>query len=102
MDDKKLKNDLGKLLLKLEQLQEENHQKALEEKTQSIQVSSEDQAAALELLKDNTLIDRIKNDFNTLGIVGENTNVLTGYLAAVSRKLDRPLGRDDSIEFGSG
>jgi len=91
MDDKKLKNDLGKLLLKLEQLQEENHRKALENKAESIKISSEDQAVALELLKDKTLISRIKNDFNTLGVVGENTNVLTGYLAAVSRKLDRPL-----------
>jgi DNA primase len=91
MDDKKIKNDLGRLLLKLEQLQEENHQKALENKAESIQISSEDQAVALELLKDKTLIQRIKNDFITQGIVGEDTNALTGYLAAVSRKLDRPL-----------
>ncbi|ODS22420.1 hypothetical protein AB835_14230 [Candidatus Endobugula sertula] len=54
-------------------------------------MSSEDQAAALELLKDKQLIKRIKTDFTTLGIVGEDTNVLTGYLAAVSRKLDKPL-----------
>ena len=91
MDDKKVKNDLGRLLLKLEQLQEENHQKALENKAESVQISSEDQAAALELLKDKQLITRIKNDFITQGIVGEDTNALTGYLAAVSRKLDRPL-----------
>jgi DNA primase len=47
--------------------------------------------ARLLLLKDKTLIQRIKNDFITQGIVGEDTNALTGYLAAVSRKLDRPL-----------
>ena len=45
----------------------------------------------MELLKDKQLITRIKNDFITQGIVGEDTNALTGYLAAVSRKLDRPL-----------
>jgi hypothetical protein len=30
-------------------------------------------------------------DFATAGMVGEETNCLVGYLAAVSRKLDRPL-----------
>lgn len=91
MDDKKLKNDLGKLLLQLEKLQEENINKSLEKQAKTITVSNEDQAAALALLKRKDLIEVIKNDFNTLGVVGEDTNVLTGYLAAVSRKLDRPL-----------
>ena len=31
------------------------------------------------------------NDFDTWGLVGERTNKLTGFLAAVSRKLDKPL-----------
>jgi len=31
------------------------------------------------------------SDFDACGIVGERINKLTGYLAAVSRKLDRPL-----------
>jgi DNA primase catalytic core len=91
MDDKKIKNDIGRLLLKLEQLQEENINNSLEKQSETIAISNEDQAAALELLKDKTLITRIKNDFITQGIVGEDTNALTGYLAAVSRKLDRPL-----------
>ncbi|MCL0148984.1 DNA primase, partial [Klebsiella pneumoniae] len=30
-------------------------------------------------------------DFAAIGIVGEETNTLVGYLAAVSRQLDRPL-----------
>ena len=91
MDDKKLKTDVGKLLLKLEQLQEDNLNDANQKQSATVTVSDEEQQAALDLLKDRTLIDRIKNDFNTLGIVGEDTNVLTGYLAAVSRKLDKPL-----------
>ena len=91
IDDKKIKTDLGKVLLKLEQIQEANLNQALEDKKESIQISQDDQKKALELLKDPQLIQNIKNDFNTLGIVGEDTNVLTGYLAAVSRKLDKPL-----------
>ena len=91
IDDKKIKSDLGKLLLKLEQLQEQKINDTLEKKEDVIAISDEDQAAALALLKNKKLIDQIKTDFNTLGIVGEDTNVLTGYLSAVSRKLDKPL-----------
>ena len=43
------------------------------------------------LLKDPKLLDRILEDFSRCGVVGEETNKLTGYLAAVSRKLERPL-----------
>ena len=40
------------------------------------------------LLRDQNLFDRIVADF---AVVGERTNKLVGYLAAVSRKLDQPL-----------
>jgi hypothetical protein len=36
-------------------------------------------------------MDRIAADFTACGIVGEQTNTLVGYLACVSRLLDRPL-----------
>ena len=32
------------------------------------------------------------SDFARAGVVGEETNKLVGYLAGVSRKLDKPLG----------
>ena len=54
-------------------------------------MSAEDEAAALELLEDPTLLDRILADFERSGVVGEETNKLIGYLAAVSRKLEQPL-----------
>ena len=34
---------------------------------------------------------RIASDFTACGVVGEETNTLVGYLACVSRLLDRPL-----------
>ena len=34
---------------------------------------------------------RIAADFSRAGVVGEGTNALVGYLAAISRKLERPL-----------
>ncbi|VAW72518.1 DNA primase, phage associated, partial [hydrothermal vent metagenome] len=54
-------------------------------------LSNEAYQSALELLKDEKLLDRILEDFNACGVVGENTNKLVGYLACVSRKLDKPL-----------
>jgi DNA primase len=43
------------------------------------------------LLKAPDLVERIVSDMDRCGIVGESTNLLAGYLAAVSRKLDQPL-----------
>lgn len=45
----------------------------------------------MSLLKDKDLLNKILQDFNRAGVVGEQTNILVGYLAAVSRKLSKPL-----------
>jgi DNA primase len=86
-----VKADLGKVLLRLEQLQEEQIRAALEPKRKEVVLSDADRAAALDLLRDPHLVDRILADFQTCGVVGEQTNVLVAYLAAVSRKLNDPL-----------
>jgi hypothetical protein len=54
-------------------------------------LSEGERAAALELLQDPDLIGRIATDLAKVGIVGETSNGVVGYLAAVSRKLDQPL-----------
>ena len=81
-----IKADLGRVLLKLEMLQA-----AMDVPTAGVQMSAEDERAALELLGAPNLLDRIVADFAACGVVGEETNKLVGYLAAVSRKLDTPL-----------
>jgi hypothetical protein len=87
-----IKKDLGKVLLKLEQLQEEIIRKALEPKGPSVpEMTAQAREAALALLRAPDLLDRILTDFARCGIVGEETNKLTGYLSVVSRKLDEPL-----------
>jgi DNA primase len=87
-----LKTDLGRVLLKLEALQDEQIRKTLEPQAPAAVVIGEaEQRDALALLKSPDLLDRIVTDFSAIGIVGEATNKLVGYLAAVSRKLDRPL-----------
>lgn len=88
-----LKTDLGRVLLKLEQLQEQTLAKALQPSAPALpQMSDVERNAALSLLSAPDLIARILNHFEACGLVGEATNNLIGYLAAVSRKLDRPLG----------
>ena len=86
-----IKRDLGQVLLKLETLQEERLQAAQEPKKNTINLSDEEQQAALELLQAPDLMQRILSDFECCGVVGESTNILTGYLSCVSRKLDKPL-----------
>jgi DNA primase len=87
-----LKTDLGRVLLKLEALQDEAIREALAPKEPAAPSMTEaDQAQALALLKSPELMRRIVDDFDACGVVGERTNKLVGYLAAVSRLLDRPL-----------
>lgn len=92
VSEETIKTDLGRVLLKLEQLQEEQIRQALAPKpVQSVPISEPDRQAALALLKSANLLERILADFEAIGIVGETTNKLVGYLAACSRKLDAPL-----------
>lgn len=86
-----VKRDLGRVLLALEEVQEKRIREELEPKQEEIVIAEPERAAALELLKSPDLLGRILEDFAACGIVGEATNKLTGYLAAVSRKLDKPL-----------
>jgi DNA primase catalytic core len=86
-----VKGDLRHVLGKLEALQDEQIRAALTPKPREIVMSEEDRAAALELLRDPKLLDRIVADFERCGLVGEETNKKVGYLAAVSRHLESPL-----------
>jgi DNA primase len=91
VDEEIIKKDLGKLLLKMESLQDEQIKQTLEPKNKEVVLDEKEKQEALELLKDPRLLDRILEDFKKCGVVGEETNKLVGYLSAVSRKLDNPL-----------
>jgi DNA primase len=87
-----IRHDLGKVLRKLESLQEQNVQQTLAPKQdEKIAIDEPDKQEALALLKEPKLLDRLLNDFARCGVVGEETNKLVAYLAATSRKLDAPL-----------
>ena len=87
-----IKRDLGRVLLKCEELQEIEIKKVLDgEKDKKIEITDFDKKAALELLKSPDLLKRILADFESCGVIGEETNKIAGYLASVSRKLEDPL-----------
>ena len=90
VDERTLKTDLGRVLMALETVQDEAIAEVLQP-TPADAMTDADRAAALALLKTVDLPARILADFQAAGVVGEATNKLVGYLAAVSRKLDRPL-----------
>lgn len=91
VSDEVLKVDLGRVLLKLEELQDAAIRKVLEPAEPVVAIAADDEREALALLKSPDLLERIVCDFEAIGIVGEATNKLTAYIAAVSRKLERPL-----------
>lgn len=86
-----IKKDLAKLLLKLEILQEQNIRDALAPNPQCSELSEKDRAEAQALLESPKLVERLLEDLQQCGLVGEETNKLVAYLAVLSRKLDKPL-----------
>jgi hypothetical protein len=87
-----LKRDLGKVLLKLEALQDEQiRAKEKPDQKKVITLSEAEHTAALELLKSPQLMQRIVTDIERCGVVGEAVNSQVCYLACLSRKLEQPL-----------
>jgi hypothetical protein len=91
IEESVVSRDLGRVLLRLEELQDEALQKSMEPKNVPVTLDEDERAEALDLLKAPDLLDRIVADYERCGVVGEGTNKLVGYLAAVSRKLADPL-----------
>lgn len=88
--ESELRSQLGRVLLKLEELQ--TQQRSLTTSPKPTQMSPPEREAALALLQDEHLLDRILCDFEACGVVGERHGKLLGYLCATSRLLEKPLG----------
>jgi DNA primase len=82
--EESLKHDLGRVLLKVEALQDAEIVQALKRDDRPV-LSDAEREEALDLLKAPDLMDRILADFAICGVVGEETNLLVAYLACVSR-----------------
>ena len=83
--------DVSKVLYKLEELRDEQIKQALAPKEPEIKLTEEERSAAMELLRDPRLLERVVEDFARCGVVGEETNKLVGYIGVVSRHLKEPL-----------
>jgi DNA primase catalytic core len=86
-----LQRDLGRLLLKLEQVIEERAKAAESPVAAPAAMTAAQTQEALAFLRDENLIERIVTDVERVGLVGEPSNALVGYLACISRKLGSPL-----------
>ena len=91
LDERILKRDLGRVLLALEQLQDEQISAALTPEPAQPDMTEAEREAALALLKAPDLLERVLADFEACGLIGERTSKLMAYLATVSRKLASPL-----------
>ncbi len=88
-----LKRDLGKLLLALEDAQQERIAATVESTGEAgvYEMTADEYNEAMAFLKSPDLVERISKTFDDCGLVGEHSNRLAAYLACTSRKLDRPL-----------
>lgn len=92
--EENMRDDLGKLWLALECLQDRHIRQAATPATKpdpAALITPERRDAALTFLKSPDLLTRIQTDIAACGLVGEADNALVAYLAAVSRKLNDPL-----------
>jgi len=93
VDEATVKKDVGHVILALEEQQQELLRRLQAAKAKPVYTMSEtERQEAYELLKSPNLLERILEDFDACGVVGEQNNKLVGYLACVSRLLDDPLG----------
>ena len=87
-----LRAELSRLLLLVEQKNDEVMRSTLSPRADTAPELTDDETSeALALLRAPDLLDRVLEDFERCGVVGEHKNKLVGLLAAVSRKLDDPL-----------
>ncbi len=86
-----VQREVGKLWTTLQEIQRQQIKQTQEQTPEAETMTTEERAAALELLRDPRLLERVLADFDQCGVVGEETNKKVSYLAAVSRLLDKPL-----------
>ena len=91
-DEAAIKQDVGKLLLALETLQEQLIAESAGRREPELPAMTDrERRDAMDLLEDPKLLHRILEDYEACGLVGERVNKLMCYLACTSRLLPRPL-----------
>ncbi|MFA5143997.1 MAG: hypothetical protein WC522_07540 [Candidatus Omnitrophota bacterium] len=79
-------------ILKITEDLEDRQAKIILEKKEKFQeMPPHEKDEAMTFLRSDDIVSEILKDYAGLGIVGEETNILTGYFTLISRKLDHPL-----------
>jgi hypothetical protein len=83
--------EVGRLWMVLGERQRQQIERAQETTAEESAMTEDERAEAMTLLRSPRLMERVLEDFERCGVVGEETNKTVSYLAAVSRLLDKPL-----------
>lgn len=84
-------NDLKEVFRETEEMLYEQLEKIKKPGKEEIELTPKEREEALLYLKDPQLIHHILEDFERMGLVGERTNSLLGYLATLTRRTENPL-----------
>jgi DNA primase catalytic core len=91
LNEGKIREDIRNIIEKLEEVQTEYLRAKKKNKAEKKEMTEEEKEEAMEILENENLLERIISDYHRCGYVGEDRNLLIGYLAATSRKLRNPL-----------
>jgi energy-coupling factor transporter ATP-binding protein EcfA2 len=94
--------DLLELIERLEAARLQMSPAGSSSKAPEIPMTAPEREAALAYLKAPNLLERIVDDFRACGLIGERSSVLVSYLAAISRKLAKPLSLLIVARTGAG
>lgn len=89
-DKEAVEESLLKIIEELESIKQSELAKDTDTK-KIYRLTPEEEKEAIDFLKNPRLIERIKDDIETAGFVGDDVNKVIAYLVATSRKLDKPL-----------
>jgi len=95
-------HELGQLIKLLQAEQVRMREGGASDKKPVTPMTAEEKKEALAALKDPNLCQRIIDDFNAIGYIGENVNKLLGYIASISRLLADPLALMTLSRSGAG
>ncbi|MFA4796149.1 CHC2 zinc finger domain-containing protein [Leptospira kirschneri] len=84
-------NDLKEVFRTTEEMLYEQLEKIKKPTQENKELTPKEKEEALLYLKDPELIHHILEDFERMGLVGERTNSLLGYLATLTRRTENPL-----------
>ena len=94
----------GQLLTIIEELERIRLQLKRKDSKTTVKVAmtAYEQKEALEYAHSKDLVSEIVSDVRASGLIGENSTILTGYLATLSRKLSKPLSLLVVARSGAG